>query len=174
MEEILASIRRIISEDGTRQNDGEAPGAPAVLAGAAADESKHEVLELRDMVQDDGSVRTLEAKAPAAPPPLPAAEPAPEPVVEAGAIDNGTALMSEATRIESARTLAELATAVAQEKASEGVDIPLGVADTTLRDLVSELLRPLLREWLDRNLPGLIERLVKREIEKLVRRAEGR
>ena len=33
-------------------------------------------------------------------------------------------------------------------------------------------MRPLLREWLDRNLPYLIERLVKKEIDKMVNRAE--
>ncbi|MBT4219911.1 MAG: DUF2497 domain-containing protein, partial [Rhodospirillaceae bacterium] len=38
--------------------------------------------------------------------------------------------------------------------------------------MVREMLRPLLREWLDRNLPYLIERLVKREIDKMVNRAD--
>jgi len=34
------------------------------------------------------------------------------------------------------------------------------------------MLRPLLKEWLDRNLPYLIERLVKKEIDRMVNRAE--
>jgi cell pole-organizing protein PopZ len=40
--------------------------------------------------------------------------------------------------------------------------------------MIREMLRPMLREWLDRNLPYLIERLVKREIDDMINRAEWR
>lgn len=39
----------------------------------------------------------------------------------------------------------------------------------TLEDLVREMLRPMLRAWLDDNLPGMVERLVKAEIERVSR-----
>ena len=39
----------------------------------------------------------------------------------------------------------------------------------TLEDLVKEMLRPLLKTWLDDNLPGLVERLVRTEIERVSR-----
>jgi cell pole-organizing protein PopZ len=39
----------------------------------------------------------------------------------------------------------------------------------TLEDLVREMLRPLLKTWLDDNLPGLVERLVRAEIERVSR-----
>ena len=39
----------------------------------------------------------------------------------------------------------------------------------TLEDLVKEMLRPLLRSWLDDNLPGMVERIVKAEIERVAR-----
>ncbi|MGH6769110.1 MAG: PopZ family protein [Xanthobacteraceae bacterium] len=39
----------------------------------------------------------------------------------------------------------------------------------TLEDLVREMLRPMLRTWLDDNLPGLVERLVRAEIERVSR-----
>lgn len=39
----------------------------------------------------------------------------------------------------------------------------------TLEDLVKEMLRPLLKSWLDDNLPGLVERIVKAEIERVSR-----
>ena len=45
--------------------------------------------------------------------------------------------------------------------------------DMTLEGMVREMLKPLLREWLDRNLPYLIERLVKKEIDTMINRAEG-
>ena len=39
----------------------------------------------------------------------------------------------------------------------------------TLEDLVREMLRPLLKGWLDDNLPGIVERMVKAEIERVSR-----
>ncbi|MGQ7794357.1 PopZ family protein [Faunimonas sp. B44] len=39
----------------------------------------------------------------------------------------------------------------------------------TLEDLVSEMLRPMLKNWLDENLPPLVERLVREEIERVSR-----
>ena len=39
----------------------------------------------------------------------------------------------------------------------------------TLEDLVKEMLRPLLKSWLDDNLPGMVERIVKAEIERVAR-----
>jgi len=39
----------------------------------------------------------------------------------------------------------------------------------TLEDLVREMLRPMLKSWLDDNLPGLVERLVRAEIERVSR-----
>ena len=51
-------------------------------------------------------------------------------------------------------------------------DIAIGSRELTLEGLIREILRPLLREWLDENLPYLIERLVKKEIDHMVNRAE--
>jgi len=40
----------------------------------------------------------------------------------------------------------------------------------TLEEIVSDMLRPMLKEWLDANLPALVERLVAEEIERIARR----
>ncbi len=45
----------------------------------------------------------------------------------------------------------------------------LGDANRTIEDLVKELLRPMVKDWLDNNLPNLVERLVRKEIERLTR-----
>lgn len=39
-------------------------------------------------------------------------------------------------------------------------------------DLLVELLRPMLKDWLDQNLPAVVERVVEQEVKKLARRAE--
>jgi cell pole-organizing protein PopZ len=41
----------------------------------------------------------------------------------------------------------------------------------TIEDLVREEIRPLLKEWLDSHLPGLVERQVRSEIERVVGRS---
>ena len=43
----------------------------------------------------------------------------------------------------------------------------------TLEDLVKEMLRPMLKAWLDDNLPGMVERLVRSEIERVSRGRMG-
>ena len=39
----------------------------------------------------------------------------------------------------------------------------------TLEDLVREMLRPMLKTWLDDNLPGIVERMVRTEIDRVSR-----
>jgi cell pole-organizing protein PopZ len=39
----------------------------------------------------------------------------------------------------------------------------------TFEDLVAEMMRPMLKAWLDDNLPGLVERVVRAEIERVSR-----
>ncbi len=151
MEEILASIRRIISEEGG------APGGEA--RGASVSAEKENILELTDVVQDDGSVAKIDK-----PPPN-----EPEPAGPEGGGD----LLSEQAATTAGGSLAELATLIAREH-SRRDNLSLGATSRTLEDLVRDMLRPLLREWLDENLPGLVERLVREEIEKLVRRSHGR
>ena len=45
----------------------------------------------------------------------------------------------------------------------------IGQNARTLEDLVKEMLRPMLKSWLDDNLPGLVERIVRSEIERVSR-----
>ena len=43
----------------------------------------------------------------------------------------------------------------------------------TLEDMVRDEMRPMLKEWLDTNLPPLVERIVRAEIERVAQRAGG-
>jgi hypothetical protein len=64
-------------------------------------------------------------------------------------------------------SIAQLAAAVARERA-----IALGNSGITLEQLVREICTPILKEWLDTNLPYMVERVVKQEIERIVNRSE--
>jgi cell pole-organizing protein PopZ len=82
-------------------------------------------------------------------------------------IGAGDTILSNGPSANSTDALQELAKALLSKR-----DIAIGNRDMTLEGLVREIIRPLLREWLDQNLPYLIERLVKKEIDHMVNRAE--
>ena len=54
-----------------------------------------------------------------------------------------------------------------KEKLSAAITMPRG--DRTLEDVVRELLRPLLQQWLDDNLPGIVQQTVEAEVERIAR-----
>jgi cell pole-organizing protein PopZ len=68
------------------------------------------------------------------------------------------------------RTLLSNATTAAVDSAFNTLAHTVLVQNArTLEDLVREMLRPLLKSWLDDNLPGIVERMVKAEIERVSR-----
>ena len=208
MEEILASIRRIISEDDI--DDGKSNDT-AVEEGV--EEENDDVLELTDVVEDEEPVQETEpaevevaevAEEPAedaeeeAPQSQddidslfdeagsddeielveedqdePAAEvveevvPEPEPIAVATVAPEGS-LLDDAPATAATGSLSGLVAAV---DAAHGT--PIGNGNRTIEDLVKEVMRPMIKEWLDDNLPALVERVVRREVERLSRTAEG-
>jgi hypothetical protein len=76
-------------------------------------------------------------------------------------------LMDEMPSERGSNAFSTLVRAVARDRA-----ILLGNGGLTLEELVREILRPILKDWLDDNLPYMIERIVKQEIEKMVNRVE--
>ena len=147
MDEILASIRRIISEDQEEGRGGAGAAPPA--------DGDDTVLELTDIVGDAGAVED------------PPAAPAPPPAVgDSGAVVDLEALVSgEAAR----RTSAAFVDLAEQLERSGEAGLAGG---RTLDELVKDLLRPMLKAWLDANLPPLVQRLVEAEIARLAGRPE--
>ena len=47
----------------------------------------------------------------------------------------------------------------------------MGVSACTIQDLLTEIMRPMVKEWLDNSLPALVKRLVRRELGRNSRRA---
>jgi uncharacterized protein len=176
MEEILASIRRIISED-----DEPAAAEPTAAAAEAEPESSlevadfpeltpdiedpadDEVLELTERVESVGDLDVYAAdpvpEVEAAPPPVFAAEPEPAPRPEIG-LDEGLV-----------GAVAASAAATAFGKLS--ANIGMGRADQTLEHVVRDLLRPLLKQWLDDNLPGIVQTAVDAEVNRIARGRVG-
>ncbi|WP_425542297.1 DUF2497 domain-containing protein [Sphingomonas molluscorum] len=138
MEDILSSIKRIIAEEG----DGPVSRVrkPVRTPAPVYDEDdEDEVLELKDAVSDPLPQRS--AAAPAAP--------APEP--------DRTILSDRAA--EASRGALEALSRMVVKPEAPGAD--------SLEALVREMLRPMLRDWLDAKLPAIVETMVAREIARI-------
>lgn len=216
MEEILQSIRKIIAEEGdapTEEGADEALDEPAGDLGLG-------ILELTDMVQDDGSVVSLQVdegeetasddvlnsiddaleddtpegdtgedtleedfvpEAVAIPeeepeedseyamemtegaPPLSLSE---KPSLPDVMDENDTDAIEEEGLL-SAASLAASAEALKALRQPTGLgDMPF-VSGNTVEGLVMQLLRPMLKEWLDTNLPTIVQNVVEKEVRRI-------
>jgi len=258
MDDILASIRRIIDEDGSKTRKP---------AAAASGKSPSDILELTEMVNDDGSVTSLEKqsaaaaaaqskfidedeppiyadreerpmpfgapepsrptlagdpKAPNAPQPAvarpaplvsPPPQPQPQPVqrqpvspppvppqaqpmpnqppritptpamggqisltpvttppsAPAGLVSNQAANAATAAFDRLAQAALQQQQPPSPPPVAPRAPSPT-VGGRALEDMVGEMLRPMLQNWLDTNLPSIVERLVQQEIQKMSKR----
>ena len=197
MEEILASIRRIIADDDAAKSPAPEPVKPPPLAAVPPPPPPP---PLEAPVANENLLDEMLADLNAAPPPEeepPEPEPEPEPDVfdltEAMAetpvpqppafrtIDGQSDIVFEDTppapeapalhfQERERRPLMSAATTAAVDSAFNTLAHTVLVQNArTLEDLVKEMLQPLLKSWLDDNLPGLVERLVRSEIERVSR-----
>ncbi|MGE0045597.1 MAG: DUF2497 domain-containing protein [Hyphomonadaceae bacterium] len=145
MEEILASIRRIISEE---------ESAP----------TQDEVLDLTEPANSDSDDLLVFDAEPAKPaPPAPAPRPAPQPVSRAP---------EPQTVAEAAETIISPPTVTAASGALTRLAGALRIAETpgqTIEGVVREMLKPMLKEWLDQHLPAIVEARVEAELERIAR-----
>ena len=185
MEEILASIRRIISEDDAPAETPAAASEPEVEAQPAATPppvaaetvfaapfepepagaGEDDVLELTDRYDapaetigdlDVTPAETYQAAEAPAPTPAPAPEPSYDTLVGDSAASAFAGLAASFKKPEPA-------------PAASG-DLPF-VSGNTVEAMVAEMLRPLLKDWLDANLPGIVQTAVQKEVERIARSA---
>ena len=85
---------------------------------------------------------------------------------EAEAAPSAEELVSEASADAARQSLEALTAAVAPAVAAATVAVPT-VAGRTMEDVVLDALRPMLKAWLDTNLPPLVEAMVAKEISRI-------
>jgi uncharacterized protein len=229
MEEILASIRRIIAdEDAYASSHGSAKAKEAELKPEAECEANPEAKSLTSARPVEELWETSHSTPPSTArwreyESLSVAEESKEVATKSSVLDFTDSVASPAAKSSAAESISELETAEPKtaaprshfddresetEFAQQGDRIPtpsfagaaLGRRDPllseettaavdsafnalaqtvlvqnarTLEDLVREMLRPLLKSWLDDNLPSLVERLVRAEIERVSRGRSG-
>jgi cell pole-organizing protein PopZ len=180
IEEILASIRQIISDDDEEQPEAE---KETEVLESPVREGTDDVLELteedlaeQESVQDsepeyfsddtpDIEMRDIEEIEPE---PVYEPEPEPEPVYEEVEAPEPQPLPSD---ILSSGVQAAAMGSLAKLTKKMPINNSRSYDGVTLEDIVRELLHPMLREWMDDNLPPMVERIVQKEIEKMARRA---
>jgi hypothetical protein len=223
MEEILASIRRIIADDDANKTAPRPAEPPPQAAAPAArpapppqappprvtppepslDEAEAADPEPMADVEDQASdiLDLTEQMAAPMPEPAPAPKPAPQFRTIDGSFDVSydeekpapqmPAPQMSAPQIPEARAqfpsednpyrgdgrsnqLLSSVTSAAVDSAFNTLAQTVLVQNArTLEDLVREMLRPMLKAWLDDNLPGMVERLVRSEIERVSRGRMG-
>lgn len=187
MEEILASIRRIISEDGAEErkppDTRAAEKSPATQARRVADEAAagtlaevaEEVLELTDEVDDQGNVVAAsepEAKSPDEEElPVEMSDPQSEEAAVSVPSQPAEPLMEVSSKEAAAGAFAALESQVGFGLAEQSAQ-RITPGGRTIEDHVLEMLRPMLREWLDEHLPQMVQRLVQREIDRIIHRSD--
>ncbi len=176
IEEILASIRQIISDD----DEGvPAPAAaPDPIAPPYPPVDEMDVLELKNPIPAENPVIAMEDSVEEVTETVedidfmdePQIEEEPEkeilaPLPPEEPLSDDGSILNYTARAAALSGFAKLAGNIAINKrrqAEEGL---------TLEDIVRDMLQPMLRVWLDENLPSMIERLVQKELEKLARNA---
>jgi len=123
--------------------------APAEIAAASALQSENEASESNDTMSAPANPEISESPAMSATAPQPAE------------FDNDDKLISPESGATVANAFSTLTHTILSQNAR------------TLDDLVSDMLQPMLKEWLDDNLPTLVERLVKQEIDRMARGGRG-
>jgi uncharacterized protein len=169
MEEILASIRRIIADDDASKRGPDVPKAAAQSAKPAASNPASTVPDPVDFVPNGprngagGHSSDILELTDSMATPLPRT--APDMGFGEGP-QSGRDIHSE---LLSRSTTAAVDSAFSTLAQSALAQSALGQNPRSLEDLVREMLRPLLKAWLDENLPGMVERLVRSEIERVSR-----
>ena len=182
MEEILASIRRIISEDEPAAGEAapeaepepEAAPEPAPLAAAPLaavpepvalapapepEPEAEDVLELTEVAPEPAQAAAVESLGDLDLYPPADARPKAEPAPAPAPVRAGEPLVSGAVAASTGAAFGQLAQRLVMPK--EG---------RTLEDVVREMLNPLLKAWLDENLPAIVQAKVEEEVERIARR----
>lgn len=174
MEEILASIRKYVTEDGTTAaNSTETNYKPHYET-----ESEEDVLDLR-LVSGSIIDHPEHAKpAPAAPAQQPQTTKA-QPIfasqinaqsANVSSLSSGQTMAASAQSlsklIETAKTAKQETNVMDQQPQSSQINVNPAL-QTTLEALAIQAMTPLVQSWLDANLPQLVEKLVQKEIQRI-------
>lgn len=146
-----------------------APAAEAETAPEAETPATASADDIDALFADAAPAATAPEPAPAAEPETIAAAAEPEQAAPATPVPTAERLIDDVTEQAARSALGKLRQAEQPQAPAAPIASPAFRNGDTVEDLVLETLRPMVKEWLDRNLPEIVERLVEREIKRLAR-----
>lgn len=146
MEEILSSIKRIIAEDKVMEAD-EAPVRKTI--------AKPKLQAVPDLEDEDEEILELTEEVP---------EARQESASGAFGDRRKEERLIDENKLDAMR---ESLSALVAAEPSKRNGTSVNTGGTSLEDLTREMMRPMLKQWLDENLPQLVEELVAREIARI-------
>ena len=185
MEEILASIRRIISDES--EEEGELETEDDSFDEAPVDDAEPEPApepEPEAVSEPEPAPEPIPEPSPEPEPePEPVPEPAPEPIPEPAPAPIPEPIAApeedilELTDLASPGEIESIVSAPVEAQAADSfahltnlMVQGYGGAENTLESLVRAMLKPMLQAWLDENLPSIVEDAVEREVARISRR----
>ncbi len=197
MEEILASIRRILREDERSNGHAADEDDDLLVLDATMRINPPDISTATELPTETGSIRASGSLAPGAPEPL-APEPVhftsepsldaeqhtpspahaePEPRITLAApeqeefmeehLQSPEGLIGDALSGSISSTIGSMVRSISTERA-----VSVARGGPTLEDLVREEIKPILKAWFDTHLPSLVERIVRAEIGRIVDRTQ--
>ncbi|MCZ8373733.1 MAG: DUF2497 domain-containing protein [Beijerinckiaceae bacterium] len=172
MEEILASIRKIIADDslGMKKDEPVQKKAAAKKEPPAPEpvpvvEEEPEVLDLAEVAKVASAPQVVEVE------PEPEMEPMPEVMFEPAPVmpEPQRAPMNTVAALEERIVSDNTGMLVGQAFQTLARHTAMPAIGRSIEDVVVEILRPMLRDWMDQHLPGIVEKMVKAEIERVAR-----
>jgi len=155
MEDILSSIRNILTDEGGAQEEAKPETVEVKVEEKIEKEEATPKKEERVVDSIDDSVVEMNNK-----------QVSSENILELSdnmIVKNEENLISEKIVDESANKISGMAKSIVAEK-----QIALGDSAVTLEAITKDLLNPLVKDWLEKNLPAIVERVVSNEVERVI------
>jgi uncharacterized protein len=191
MEEILASIRRILKEDEGRQAEIEQPDDDVLVLDASMIVASADISTATELPAGTGSIQTHDAApfdtydepvhfasepeidtridegAPMAPETVPLQGLEMENDIMEEHVQSPEGLVGEDASNEITSTIGSLVRSISSERS-----VAVSRGGITIEEIVREEVRPVLKAWLDTHLPSLVERIVRAEIGRVIDRTQ--
>jgi hypothetical protein len=174
MDEILASIRRIITDDDAPAGDAKAP-EPAAAGASSAPAAKakaDEASSVNEVETSAAQAGKAESSKKSTDDTATASEKNMAETKGGEAGPDPDSLVGDKAATDTASAFAKLSVAVKESAGEPSMTMP--APGRSLEDVVRELLRPILKEWLETHLPEIVREHVEEEVARISRGSRPR
>jgi cell pole-organizing protein PopZ len=173
MDEILASIRRIITDDEPAEEEAQAPEAADASAGSAPAKGKaEEAPSVNEVEASSGQTTKAESSKKSSDDAVNVSEKEMADTKVGDQAGQDASLVGDKVATDTSAAFAKLSVAVKESSGEPSMTMP--APGRSLEDVVRELLRPILKEWLETHLPEIVREHVEEEVARISRGSRAR